>query len=157
MSILKTTLAAGVMMLSGITAQASGVQLVNSVYKIVETKAANGKTETKLAAVNTVTPGDRVEFVMKFKNTGPKAASNIIITNPVPAEVQYTGASEGGEPLFSVDGGKSFSLLSTLSVKNTDGTQRPARTSDITHVRWQIARAIAPGETGQVSFKGQLK
>jgi uncharacterized repeat protein (TIGR01451 family) len=154
---LKSITVFGVMMLSGTAASAAGVQLTNTVLKQVETKAANGKIETKLAPIGVVTPGDKIVFVLGYKNTGPKPASNIVITNPVPAEVAYTGPREGGEPVVSVDSGKTFAALSTLSVKNADGTVRAARTSDVTHVQWQITRVIVPGETGQVSFKGQLK
>jgi uncharacterized repeat protein (TIGR01451 family) len=157
MSISKVIIATGVMMLSGLAANATGVQLTNTVFKQVESKTAAGKVEIKLAPVGMVTPGDRVRFIMGYRNSGSKPASNIIITNPVPMEVAYTGPQEGGEPQVSVDGGKTFSTLSALSVKNADGTARPARTSDVTHVRWQIARVIAPGEAGQVSFNGQLK
>jgi uncharacterized repeat protein (TIGR01451 family) len=154
---LKILLAAGVMMTSSLAAQAAGVQLTNSVFKEVESKTAAGKIETKLVPAGVVVPGDRMLFVMGYKNAGTKPAGNVIITNPVPSEVQYVRAQDGGEPVVSVDGGKTFGNIATLTVKNADGSSRAARASDVTHVRWQISRALTPGETGQVSFRGQLK
>jgi uncharacterized repeat protein (TIGR01451 family) len=154
---LKILLAAGVMMTSSLAAQAAGVQLTNSVFKEVEKKTAAGKIETKLVPAGVVVPGDRMLFVMGYKNTGTKPAGNVIITNPVPSEVQYVRAQDGGEPVVSVDGGKTFGNIASLIVKNPDGSSRAARASDVTHVRWQISRALTPGETGQVSFRGQLK
>jgi uncharacterized repeat protein (TIGR01451 family) len=154
---LKTIFAIGVMMLCGTAATAAGVQLASTVLKQVETRTANGKVENKLAPVNIVTPGDRLVFFINYKNTGPNPANDIVITNPVPAAVAYAGPQDGGEPVVSVNGGKSFDLLAAQTMKNADGTLRPARTSDVTHVRWQITRAIALGEAGQVSFKGEVR
>jgi uncharacterized repeat protein (TIGR01451 family) len=154
---LKTILAIGVMMTSSLAAQAAGVQLTNSVFKEVESKTAAGKTETKLVPAGVVVPGDKVLFIMGYKNAGAKPAGNVIITNPVPNEVQYIRAQDGGEPVVSVDGGKTFGSLASLTIRNTDGSSRSARASDVTHVRWQITRTLTPGETGQVSFRGQLR
>ncbi len=153
----KSALAGGVMMLSSLAAHAAGIQLTNTVFKEVENKLPSGKQEVKLVPAGVVTPGDKVLFVMGYKNSGEKPASNVIITNPVPGAVQYLAAKDGGEPMVSVDSGKTFGALSTLTINNPDGSVRNPRTSDVTHVRWAIARAINPGETGQVSFRGQLK
>lgn len=157
MSKIKTIIAAGVMMLTSLAANAAGVQLTNSVFKEVERKTPAGTTEIKLVPAGVIVPGDRVLFVMSYKNSGTNPASKVVITNPVPSEVQYVAAKEGGEPVVSVDGGKSFAILSSLTIRNADGTTRPARRSDVTHVRWEIPRTLTPGETGQVSFQGQIK
>jgi uncharacterized repeat protein (TIGR01451 family) len=153
---LKMILTSGILMTSGIAAHASGVQLTNAVFKEVTAKSTAGKVETKLVLAGVVVPGDKVLFVMEYKNAGAKPAGNVLITNPVPSEVQYVGAKEGGEPVVSIDSGKNFAALTTLTVRNADGSTRPARASDVTHVRWQITKAM-PGETGRVSFRGQLK
>jgi uncharacterized repeat protein (TIGR01451 family) len=139
------------------TAFAQNVKLTNAVFKEGEIKTANGKIEHKLLPANVITPGDKIIFIMGYSNIGTKAADRVTITNPVPPQVSYLGGNTENEPTVSVDGGKAFGALATLTIKNADGLTRPARTSDVTHVRWQFARALTPGETGQVSYRGQLK
>ncbi len=139
------------------TAFAQNIKLSNAVFKETEIKTASGKTERKLVPADVVTPGDRIVFVMGYSNAGDKPAEKVVITNPVPAQVTYLGGVNDNEPIVSVDGGKSFAALATLTIKNADGTTRTARASDVTHVRWLIARAITSGETGKVSYRGQLK
>jgi uncharacterized repeat protein (TIGR01451 family) len=154
---IKRILTATIATLIATTAFAQNVKLSNSVFKEGEVKSANGKIERKLLPANIVTPGDKIIFVMGYSNAGTKAADRVTITNPVPSQVTYLGGDTENEPIVSVDGGKAFGALATLTIKNADGSTRPARTSDVTHVRWQFARALNPGETGQVSYRGQLK
>jgi uncharacterized repeat protein (TIGR01451 family) len=154
---LKTMILTAVMMTCSLPAHAAGVQLTNSIFKEVESKTSAGKSETKLVPAAVVVPGDKILFVMGYKNAGAKPAGNVVITNPVPNEVQYVHAEDSGQPVVSIDGGKTFGNLASLKIKNPDGSIRAARASDVTHVRWQILRTLIPGETGQVSFRGLLK
>jgi hypothetical protein len=47
--------------------------------------------------------------------------------------------------------------LSALSVRNADGTSRPATPADVTHVRWRIATPIPAGANGELRFRGIVK
>jgi len=115
----------------------------------------SGKAKIVLEAPKVVTPGDRVIFVLTYRNGGSQPATGFVINNPLPAAVSYEG-SEGAQPIVSVDGGKSWGALAALKIAQPDGSTRPATSADVTHLRWTFA-AIAPGQTGKLSFRGVVK
>ena len=51
----------------------------------------------------------------------------------------------------------SYGDLSALWVVDHDGNPRPARTDDVTHVRWKLDHPVLPGEEGRVTFRATLK
>jgi len=105
-----------------------------------------------------VVPGTEVFYVIRYRNTGDQPADKVAITNPVPAELEYVSVlGPGPANQISVDGGKQYGALSSLSVTGADGKSRPAEAADVTHVRWMLNAALAPGEGGSVSFKARLK
>jgi uncharacterized repeat protein (TIGR01451 family) len=108
-----------------------------------------------------VVPGDKVVFTLSYANRGATPASGFRATNPMPGPVQFLNATEDWAEV-SVDGGKSWGILSALTVKakSADGTGvvvRPAAVEDVTHVRWVFASDIAPGAKGAVSYRGIIK
>lgn len=115
----------------------------------------SGKSKTVLEAPKVVTPGDRVVFVLTYRNAGTQPATGFVINNPLPAAVSYE-SSEGAQPAVSVDGGRSWGQLAALKIAQPDGTVRPATPADVTHLRWTFA-AIAPGQSGKLSFRGVVK
>jgi uncharacterized repeat protein (TIGR01451 family) len=115
----------------------------------------DGTSRIVLEPTKVVTPGDRLLFVVGYKNNGSQPAADFVITNPLPSAVAYAGA-EGNEPQVSVDGGSSWGALAALKVRQADGTDRPATAADVTHVRWTFA-SIAPGAGGKLSFRGVVK
>ncbi len=103
-----------------------------------------------------VTPGDKLVFLLSYRNGGAAPASGFVLTNPIPASVAFAGGeSEGGT--VSVDGGKSWGALAALRIANADGTSRPAAAEDVTHVRWRFSQPILAGTAGQLSFRGVVK
>jgi uncharacterized repeat protein (TIGR01451 family) len=116
---------------------------------------ASGAPKTVREKPEVVTPGDRLVFVLSYKNQGAQPATGFTVTNPIPPAVSFTGA-EGGA-LLSVDGGKSWGQLPALKVARPDGTARPATAADVTHIRWSFAQPIAAGSGGELSFRGTVK
>ena len=135
---------------------ASEVSLDSDVFVERVKQDASGKRSTVLEPPKVVTPGDRLVFVLAYKNGGAKPATDFVVTNPIPDAVAFAGA-EGDGALMSVDGGKSWGVLATLRVKQPDGSLRPALPADVTHVRWSFAQAIAAGAGGKLSFRGIVK
>lgn len=133
-------------------AQAEGVSLTAHVLQEKTIEEAGAK-RIVLVPIGTITPGQEVIYDLSYANKGSKAAEKVILTNPVPATLEYVSADGA---LVSVDGGKTFATLTTLKVANADGTQRAATPKDVTHLRWSIA-SIAPGASGHVLFKARLK
>ena len=151
-------LAASTLFWLGAAHAAGGVQLTNQVFQEIEVIGADGKPERKTVPATTVVPGTEVSYVIAYRNTGDKPADNVAITNPVPAALEYVavlGPAPANE--VSVDGGKQFGPLTSLSVTDADGKSRPAQAADVTHVRWILSTALQPGEGGTVSFKARLR
>ena len=120
------------------------------------TTAADGTARTSLESPGIVTPGDRLVFLLAYHNNAASPATDFVVTNPIPESVSYS-ATESAGAVLSVDGGRTWGELDTLRVRNADGTMRAANASDVTHVRWRLARPIPPGGSGELRFRGIVK
>ena len=114
-----------------------------------------GRNRIVLEEPKTVTPGDRLVFILAYRNAGHVPASDFIVTNPLPAAVAFQGGAEGAQ--VSIDGGKSWGALPTLRIHESDGHWRSARPEDVTHLRWALKQAIPAGAQGKLSFRGIVR
>lgn len=137
-------------------AAAGDVSLASEVLVERVKQEADGRTVTVREKPGVVTPGDKLVFLLSYRNTGDAAAEGFVVTNPIPDAVAFAGADSAGA-VFSVDGGKSWGALQALQVARPDGTSRPAAPADVTHVRWSFAEAIPAGKDGQLSFRGVVR
>ena len=122
----------------------------------VETQAADGKVEKKRVPVQKAIPGTVVFYTSTFKNTGSKAAGNINVTNPVPANTTLVAASAYGEGMditYSADGGKTWAAADKVKVKAADGKERPAAIGEFTHVKWNLRGELAAGKQAEAGFR----
>jgi uncharacterized repeat protein (TIGR01451 family) len=110
----------------------------------------------KLVPASRAVPGDALVYALGYRNSGSQPAADVVLDNPVPANVVYRGAGAGGEPEVSVDG-RSFAPIARLTVIDADGTRRPARLAEVKFVRWHLATPIAAGAAGEVSFHAVLR
>lgn len=121
---------------------------------------ADGSETLKLEPADMVTPGEKIVYSLHYHNDKAEAADNIVLVMPVPTELQYEeGSAEhsGVRTAYSTDGGQSYTERDRLVVSLRDGSTRTASAEDITHIRWHVGTAVAPGADGILSFKGQLK
>lgn len=135
-------------------AAAPQVQLESKVLSEVVSFVA-GKSQTSLKAPSTILPGDKLIFETNYRNTGTATATKVVLTNPVPAGVIYSGDSSPGAQV-SVDGGRSFGDLATLKVADVAAGGRLARHADVTTIRW-IVPSIAPGASGSLKYRGIVR
>lgn len=152
----KRFLCALALILPGAAMAANNVSLSSDVY--IERKVAkpNGTTALVLEQPITVTPGDKLVFVVKYKNVGSAPASDFSVTNPLPKTVVFNGTADGTE-LVSVDGGKSWGPLEALTYVSGNGNIRPALMADVTHVKWKFNRSLSAGSGGKLVFRGTVK
>lgn len=143
-------------LLPGQALAANQVALNNSVFVERVTTDATGKQRVLLEEPKVVVPGDRLVFVLDYRNAGAQPADKFVITNPMPSAVRFADAGNA-QSLVSVDGGKQWGLLSTLTVAMPDGTRRAAQPADVTHVRWAFQKPIPVGGTGKLMFRGVVK
>ena len=135
---------------------AQDVSLSSQVFVERTKKDSNGAAKTVREKPAIVTPGDRLVFVLSYKNETAQPATGFVVTNPIPDAVLFSDSDAPGAVL-SVDGGKSWGQLAALKVAQADGTSRPAVAADVTHIRWSFAQPIAAGAGGTLSFRGLVK
>ena len=118
-----------------------------------------GNEKTVLVDADKVVPGEHVVYTITFQNIGDEPAQNVVITNPIDANLTYIEGSAfgpGTDIQFSVDGGKTFAGRDALTVIE-DGNERPAEAKDITHIRWVMQEDLAAGAQGNARFAAILK
>lgn len=135
------------------------LELRNAAYVEVAVKGKDGKVQKKRAPVTTAVPGSEVIYVITYRNAGARPATDVVINNPVPSAMRFVAGSAdsaGTRAEASVDG-KRFGALETLTVTGADGKPRAATGDDVTHLRWTILGAIAPGKEGSVSYRAVVR
>src|SRR3546814_21077476 len=115
-----------------------------------------GRQRVRLEEPREVAPGDRLVFVLAYRNAGSKPADRLVITNPLPATVRCTGAG-AAHPLVSVDGGHASGELPELTIGQTDGPRRPAPPGADTHIHRSLQQPRPPRQPGQLSFRHVLR
>jgi len=140
---------------SGISAPlaAQEIQLASNAY--VE-RVDSARTQVVLEPVRTVSRGDRLIYVVEFRNAGTRPVRDFAVTNPLPPTVRFD-ASRAGDELVSVDGGRSWGRLADLSVREPDGTRRAANAADVTHLRWRISQPLSGGERQRRTFRAIVR
>lgn len=134
----------------------------------------SGATVTNLVNPNDVkvVPGDRLVFINAYRNSGRLPVTGFVVNNPIPAAVAVSDVDDSWA-LVSVDGGKNFGQLEKLQVAEpvsspeaeqateevtaASAAMRPAQASDVTHIRWVFKQAIAPGASGELTFRGIVR
>jgi len=142
------------------TAGDAAVEIKITAEVEVKVKTADGREEVKRVPAAKVPPGTAVIYTLNAKNKGTTPAGDVVMTDPIPAEMEYVDGSvsaENARVTFSVDGGKSFAAKESLKVRGEDGAMRAALPADFTHIRWQLEKPLAPGEVRAVSFRARVE
>ena len=128
----------------------------------VEVKVKNdaGVEETKRVPATKVPPGVAVIYTLHADNKGSKPADDVVVTNPIPEHMDYvegSATSDGAKLTFSVDGGKTWAAKDKLVIKGKDGLVHTANANEITNIRWQFTKPIAPGESRAVEYRARVE
>lgn len=125
----------------------------------VEYVDEQGQRATKLVPATKVIPGTQVVWTVTASNICDKVADRVFIDNPIPAQMSYVSESAigaGADILFSTDG-RQFADPASLRVSDSAGSQRAARSSDYTHIRWSLRNPIGPGQVAVARYRAALK
>jgi uncharacterized repeat protein (TIGR01451 family) len=138
---------------------ADTMKLTNEVFQEIDATGPNGEPIKKIVPAAKVVPGTEVIYVITYKNHGTEPAEDVVISNPIAAELAYkndTANGEGAMVELSADKGETWGRLADLLVRER-GKIRPAQAGDVTNIRWTIEGAVPPGGEGQVSFRAVLR
>jgi len=142
------------------------VTLEMGVEKQVTIVDANGQSKTewqKLEGSASVMPGDVLRYVVASSNGGEIAAENLVINQPIPAQMTYVIGSEKGntaaEATYSIDNGLTFVAEPMVEVKLPDGTveMQPAPAEAYTHVKWNFSESLDSAQAVSVSHEVTVK
>ncbi|PHR61937.1 MAG: hypothetical protein COA43_01835 [Robiginitomaculum sp.] len=154
---MKTSLVIGVLFYALPVMALTASQVVE---REVITINADGTKVTNRVAATLVTPGDKIIYSLHYHNDGGTDVDNIVLVMPVPKEVMYQEGSadrENVSTVYSTDGGVTYAVRENLLIALEDGNTRPAKSSDITHVKWYVTSIVKAGATGTLSFDARLK
>ncbi|MET0362127.1 MAG: hypothetical protein ABW048_10315 [Sphingobium sp.] len=115
----------------------------------------NGRARRTLHSASRAAPGDRIIYVITFRNESEEAVRGITLTRPLPRGARLNGAV--GDVMVSVDNGDSWGRLDRLWVPTPLHGTRRATPDDVTHVRWTLASDIPPGEGGRLSYRATMR
>jgi len=138
------------------------VKLNLAAHKKIVQLDKNGQekiTWQDLGSKAVVQPGDVLRYRLTGSNIGDVAARNLVLNQPVPAQMSYVlnsaGSNAGLKQSYSIDGGKSFSTQPMIKVKQADGTilEKPAPAELYTHVRWEAQGDLLPESNLVASYE----
>jgi uncharacterized repeat protein (TIGR01451 family) len=151
------------LLFAGFTAAAApqGSILVKTIVEQEQVvTATDGSKQTTLVPALKVLPGHEVIYTVSFENISKDAASDVVVTNPVPEHTTYVPGSAfgpGTDQLFSVDGGRSFAPAAALEVRAADGSVRAAGPEDYTHIRFVLKSSLTPGAVAFARYRTAVK
>ena len=165
MKIRKTSSAALLAMLTMtamhvVSAQDKGcIELKTTAETEQEYVSEQGQKAQRLVPADKVTPGDEVVWTITAKNVCDKPAEHVVVANPVPEHMTYVASSAmgvGASITYSLDN-KDFKDAAALTVRETDGSTRPARAGEYRAIKWSYAAPFAPGATAFVRYRATVK
>ncbi len=134
---------------------ANDVALTSEMFVERSVPQPGGQPRLVLEKVKSVPPGAKLVFVLTYANKGRAPATNFVATNPVPNGVAFESAD--GAAVVSTDGGATYGPLAAAKARAADGSLRPARPDEVTHVRWALKAPIPVAGSGKLSFRGSVK
>ena len=120
---------------------------------------AQGKPAKRLVPPGKVVPGNEVIWTITATNTCNTPAEKVVVDNAVPEHMVYVANSAmgpGTEMTFSLNG-RDYAALNALTVREANGTTRPANADEIKNIRWVFTSAFAANATGFVRYRAKVK
>ncbi len=142
------------------------VKLAMGVEKEVTVVDEEGNEKLEWRALEgeaTVQPGDKLRYAVESSNAGEMAAEDLVITQPIPAEMTFVIGSVKGNTAagstYSIDGGETFVAEPVVEVTLPDGTveMQPAPADAYTHVKWTFDESLDADEAVYVSHEVTVK
>lgn len=135
------------------------IEINTEIFKVVETKTESGKAKQEWVKADSIVPGDKVGYLIRFDNKGQEAAGDLVLNNPIPENTFYIENSARGANSairFSADGGNKFAEADKLFIEK-NGKKMLAGPKDYTNVRWLISSELPAGESSSVQYVVQVK
>lgn len=142
-------------MLSAAPVSPPHIALESRVLREVEQSDVNGGVHRALSTATTMRAGDRLVFVIRYRNIGQSAVAGTSIVSALPPRLAIDPGQHSRIEV-SVDGGRRWDRPGATFTSGPDGRLTPATGQQVTHIRVKIDRPIAPGATGQEMFRATI-
>lgn len=126
---------------------------------LVVTELENGKKREVLKPLpEKVYPKDIIEYRITVKNVSKGVLKNVEIKAQIPKSTVYVEHSAAGNPLFSIDGGKTFypEPVKYKVVENGKEVEKVATPDMYTNVMWKIPQLL-PNTSKVLKYRVQVK
>jgi uncharacterized repeat protein (TIGR01451 family) len=153
---LRTTLALLALAAPAAALASSDVLTKSSIFVERIDPQGTGARRVRLEPARQVSPGERLIYVVEYRNAGKRPLEGFTVTNPLPRTVRLDETVDGSE-IVSIDGGRSWGVLADLRVSLGEGSWRPANPDDVTHLRWRVGDRLMQGETRRVTFRAIVR
>jgi len=130
---------------------------------IVDTKVNMTQAEKEGRVAINYKPGDVIRYTIIASNTGNGTLTSPLITDPIPQGVSYIPLSAKGLNsvlTYSINNGQLFQAWPPTYKEideNGRSVVRLASPDMVTHVRWELTKALAPNESHQLEFEVIVK
>ncbi len=119
------------------------------------------KDKERLVSIpKNVNPGDVIEYQITAKNISEEVLRNVEIKALIPKGTQYIpkSATSNPKPLFSIDGGKTYSHEPVkYKVKESGKVVEKVATPDMyTNIKW-IIPSLSPSEELRIRYRVKVK
>ncbi|MEH6637784.1 MAG: hypothetical protein V7717_00780 [Porticoccaceae bacterium] len=158
----KTGLGVCCLLLAGFALAADDLQVTITSQKEILEVNEQGEQVARRVPVDVAVPGDEIIYTVAVNNSGAVEADNVVVTDPVPAEMAYIESSVFGpiggmSVTYSADGGVSYLPRGDLIVVIASGEVRQASPADITHIRWQLKSPLLAGTAVQLGYRAKVR
>jgi uncharacterized repeat protein (TIGR01451 family) len=140
-----------------VLASAQGTGDVTSTLSVTRIVVGKDGKETRTGA-DSAKPGDVLEYVAEYRNTGKSPARKLEATLPIPSGTELLAATaRPAEVRASLDGAKFEPVPLKRKVKRADGSmaEEPVPYSEYRFLRW-APRDLAAGRSARFSARVRL-
>ena len=104
----------------------------------------------------TTSPGDLIEYRIRYENTDPKPVTQLAVSGPVPQGtaliVDSVKSPVKHVTVYSTDGGKSYQAA-PIKRKNAKGLLESVPASEYSAVQWRVQEPLKQGAPQQFSYR----
>lgn len=141
-------------------AQDGPLESLLDVYRVDFQELADGTTVEVLVAAEQAIPGEMLEYVLTYRNTGEQVLRGFVIKNAVPQNTTYVGESNsaniGSEFLVSIDYGVTWEDVPvTRVVTNSEGEEQTIEIppTQYTNISWAVNEDLSPENAFELRYR----
>ena len=156
---MKILVKTSILLLTIMSMSQANVSINSSSYKEQVKVTPNGEKVKEWVKAEKVVPGTVIRYVNTLNNSGNKPASTLVVSNPIPKNMEYVSdsavCSSSCSVSYSIDGGINYGQAEELYI-GVGEERHLAKASEYTDIRW-VVDSLDAGLQSSVEYKARLK